>query len=163
MKIYNFLTFLWLQPWKRLLPLNIMVFCPQHHKRDQNLKCTPLSETMSIPAPFILAIETKPLVYVLIHGTIMFFVCATNSQVWISFLNPEFALPWYLGSFFFGLVPWLPIISPCFFFYISACVCVVIVFITQVIPKVFFNYIIIQSLLFTSLKLREYFLSDNLH
>ena len=42
-------------------------------------------------------------------------------------------------------------------------VCVVIVFITQVIPKVFFNYIIIQSLLFTSLKLREYFLSDNLH
>ena len=42
-------------------------------------------------------------------------------------------------------------------------VCVVIVFITQVIPKVFLNYIIIQTLLFTSLKLREYFLSDNLH
>ena len=41
--------------------------------------------------------------------------------------------------------------------------CVVIVFITQVILKVFFNYIIIQSLLFTSLKLREYFLSDNIY
>ena len=102
MKIYNFLTFLWLQPWKRPLPLNIMVFCPEHHKRDQNLKFTPLSETsLSIPAPFISAIETKSLVYVLIHGTIMFFVCATSSQVWISFLNPEFGLPCYLGSLLF--------------------------------------------------------------
>ena len=31
-----------------------MVFCPEHLKRDQNLKFTaPLSGTMSIPAPFI--------------------------------------------------------------------------------------------------------------
>ena len=30
-----------------------MVFCPEHPKRDQNLKFTPLSETTSIPAPFI--------------------------------------------------------------------------------------------------------------
>ena len=55
---------------------------------------------MSIPASFISAIETKPLVYVLMHGTIMFFLCATSSQVWISFLNPKFALPCYLESLF---------------------------------------------------------------
>ena len=30
-----------------------MVFCPEHPKRDQNLKFTPLSETTSIPVPFI--------------------------------------------------------------------------------------------------------------
>ena len=30
-----------------------MVFCPEHAKRDQNLKFTLLSETTSIPAPFI--------------------------------------------------------------------------------------------------------------
>ena len=30
-----------------------MVFCPEHPRRDQNLKFTPLSETTSIPAPFI--------------------------------------------------------------------------------------------------------------
>ena len=30
-----------------------MVFCPEHLKQDQNLKFTPLSETTSIPAPFI--------------------------------------------------------------------------------------------------------------
>ena len=102
MKICKFLIFLWLQPWKRPLQLNIMVFCPEHHKRDQNLKFTPLSETMSIPVPFISAIETKPLVYVLKHGSIMvFFVCTTSSQVWISFLNPGFALPCFLGSLLF--------------------------------------------------------------
>ena len=41
---------------KEPLRLNIMVFCPEHLKRDQNLKFTPLSdlsETTSIPAPFI--------------------------------------------------------------------------------------------------------------
>ena len=30
-----------------------MAFCPEHPKRDQNLKLTPLSETTSIPAPSI--------------------------------------------------------------------------------------------------------------
>ena len=30
-----------------------MVFCPEHPKRDQTLKFTPLSVTTSIPAPFI--------------------------------------------------------------------------------------------------------------
>ena len=30
-----------------------MVFCPEHAKQHQNLKFTPLSETTSIPAPFI--------------------------------------------------------------------------------------------------------------
>ena len=125
MKIYNFVIFLSLQPWKRPLPLNIMVICPEHHKPDQNLKFTPLSETsLSIPAPFISAIEIKSLVYVLIHGTIMFFVCATSSQVWISFLNPEFALPWYLGSFFGGVCALASNhLTLLFFFYISACVC----------------------------------------
>ena len=29
------------------------MFCPEHPKRDQNLKFTPLGETTSIPAPFI--------------------------------------------------------------------------------------------------------------
>ena len=49
MKIHNFLIFLLVQPER----LNIMVFCADHPKRDQNLKFTPLSETTSIPAPFI--------------------------------------------------------------------------------------------------------------
>ena len=53
MKIYNFLIFLRVQPYKRLLRLNIMVFCPEHPKRDQNPKFTPLSATTSIPTPFI--------------------------------------------------------------------------------------------------------------
>ena len=53
MKIYNFLIFLRVQPYKRLLRLNIMVFCPEHPKRDQSLKFISLkftlSETTSIP------------------------------------------------------------------------------------------------------------------
>ena len=35
------------------LRLNIMAFCPEHPKRDQNPKFTLLSETTSIPSPFI--------------------------------------------------------------------------------------------------------------
>ena len=35
------------------LRLNIMGFCPEHPKWDQNPKFTSLSETKSIPAPFI--------------------------------------------------------------------------------------------------------------
>ena len=31
----------------------MMAFCPEHPKRDQNPKFTPLSETTSIPTPFI--------------------------------------------------------------------------------------------------------------
>ena len=31
----------------------MMAFCPEHPKWDQNLKFTPLSETTSIPTPFI--------------------------------------------------------------------------------------------------------------
>ena len=49
----NFIIFLRVQPLKRPLQLNIMAFCPEHPKRDQNLKFTPLSETTRIPAPFI--------------------------------------------------------------------------------------------------------------
>ena len=46
LKIYKFLIFLLVQPLKRPLRLNVMVFCPQQPKRDQNLKFTPLwSET----------------------------------------------------------------------------------------------------------------------
>lgn len=33
--------------------LNIMTLYPEHPKREQNLKFTPLRETMSIPTPFI--------------------------------------------------------------------------------------------------------------
>ena len=33
--------------------LNMMAFCPEHPKRDQNPKFTPLSETTSIRTPFI--------------------------------------------------------------------------------------------------------------
>ena len=32
---------------------NMMAFCPEHPKSDQNPKFTPLSETKSIPTPFI--------------------------------------------------------------------------------------------------------------
>ena len=38
---------------KEPLRLNIMVFCPEHLKRDQNLKFTPPSETTRMPAPFM--------------------------------------------------------------------------------------------------------------
>ena len=33
--------------------LNMMAFCPKYRKWDQNLKFTPLSDTTSIPTPFI--------------------------------------------------------------------------------------------------------------
>ena len=42
-----------MQPKKRPLRLDTMVFCPEHPKQDQNLKFTALSETTSIPALFI--------------------------------------------------------------------------------------------------------------
>ena len=45
---------------ERPLRLNIMVFCPEHSKQDQNPKFTPLSETKSIPTPFIYRIPTQP-------------------------------------------------------------------------------------------------------
>ena len=45
--------FLRVQSQMRPLQLNIMVFCPEHPKRDQNLKFTLISETTSIPASFI--------------------------------------------------------------------------------------------------------------
>ena len=53
MKIYNFWIFLHMQPEKRSLQLNIMAFCPEHPKWDQNPKFTPLCEMTSILAPFI--------------------------------------------------------------------------------------------------------------
>ena len=42
-----------MQPEKRSLQLNIMAFCPEHPKWDQNPKFTPLCEMTSILAPFI--------------------------------------------------------------------------------------------------------------
>ena len=53
MKLYNFWIFLHMQPEKRSLQLNIMAFCPEHPKWDQNPKFTPLCEMTSILAPFI--------------------------------------------------------------------------------------------------------------
>ena len=38
---------------KEPLRLNIMVFCPEQLKRDQNLKFIPPSETTRMPAPFM--------------------------------------------------------------------------------------------------------------
>ena len=40
-------------PWTRPSRLNMMTFCPEHPKWDQNPKFIPLSETTSIPTPFI--------------------------------------------------------------------------------------------------------------
>ena len=37
-----------------------MVFCPEHPKRDQNLKCTFLDEMTSILAPFIWEFSPHP-------------------------------------------------------------------------------------------------------
>ena len=34
--------------------------CPEHPKRDHNLKFTPLSETTSIPTPFICGVPPPP-------------------------------------------------------------------------------------------------------
>ena len=49
---YIFLYFLTYNP-KRPLRLNILAFCPEHPKWDQNPKFLPLIEATSIPAPFI--------------------------------------------------------------------------------------------------------------
>ena len=35
------------------------MFCPEHPKRDQNPKFTPLSETPSIPTPFIYRVPPR--------------------------------------------------------------------------------------------------------
>ena len=37
-----------------------MVFCPEHPKPDQNPKFKPLSETTSIPTPFICGVSPRP-------------------------------------------------------------------------------------------------------
>ena len=52
--------FLRVQSQMRPLQLNIMVFCPEHPKRDQNLKFTLISETTSIPASFIWKFPPPP-------------------------------------------------------------------------------------------------------
>ena len=39
----------------------MMAFCPEHAKWDQNPKFTPLSETTSIPTPFICGASPPPL------------------------------------------------------------------------------------------------------
>ena len=46
-----------------------MVFCPEHPKRDQTLKFTPLSETTSIPVPFLW--ESPPLQEWKVHITVL--------------------------------------------------------------------------------------------
>ena len=38
----------------------MMAFCPEHTKWDQNLKFTPLSETTSIPTPFVCRVSPLP-------------------------------------------------------------------------------------------------------
>ena len=75
LKIYYFLQFLRVQPPPKKRPLrqNIMVFCPEHPKRDQTLKFTPLSETTSIPVPFLW--ESPPLQEWKVH----IFVLSTQS------------------------------------------------------------------------------------
>ena len=40
--------------------LNMMAFCPEHAKWDQNPKLTALSETTSIPSPFICGVPPPP-------------------------------------------------------------------------------------------------------
>ena len=37
-----------------------MAFCPEHRKWDQNVQFTPLSETTSIPTPFICGVPPPP-------------------------------------------------------------------------------------------------------
>ena len=37
-----------------------MVVCPENPKRDQNQKFSPLSETTSIPSPFIYGVPPPP-------------------------------------------------------------------------------------------------------
>ena len=41
------------EPYTRPWRLKILALCPEHPKRDQNPKFTPLSETTSIPVCFI--------------------------------------------------------------------------------------------------------------
>ena len=50
--MYIFIFFR-VQPQTRPSRLNMMAFCPEHPKWDQNPKFIPLSGTTSIPTPFI--------------------------------------------------------------------------------------------------------------
>ena len=56
----QFAAFLHVQPYARPWRLKILVIFPQHPKRDQNLKFTPLSETISIPTFFICRVPPPP-------------------------------------------------------------------------------------------------------
>ena len=49
---------------KEPLRLNIMVFCPEHLKRDQNLKFTPPIETTRMPGPFMWELPPRIVLFV---------------------------------------------------------------------------------------------------
>ena len=59
-QIYIFIFFR-VQPLTRPSRLNMMAFCPEHPKWDQNPKFTPLSKTTSIPTPFICGVPPRVL------------------------------------------------------------------------------------------------------
>ena len=52
----------------------MMAFCPEHPKWDQNPKFTPLSETTSIPTPFICGLPPGTVLYHIRSGRL--FLCA---------------------------------------------------------------------------------------
>ena len=60
-----------------------MVFCPEHLKRDQNLKFTaPLSGTMSIPTPFIgESLPPSPRVVYLSANLRLIFLTRINTKI----------------------------------------------------------------------------------
>ena len=53
-------AFLRVQPLSETLTVKILVIFPQHPKRDQNLKFTPLSETTSTPTFFYIPVSPPP-------------------------------------------------------------------------------------------------------
>ena len=58
--IYLFLYFFACNPKRRPSRLNMMAFWPEHPEWAQNPIFTPLSETTSIPTPFICGVPSPP-------------------------------------------------------------------------------------------------------
>ena len=82
----------------------MMAFCPEHPKWDQNLKLTPLSETTSIPTPFICGFPPPPGCVVLNERTVNVhqFRLKFFNVVWFSifFVISYIALIWSMNSIF---------------------------------------------------------------
>ena len=66
--------------WRKIFFLYFFVFCYEHPKWDQNPKFTPISETTSIPAPFIWEPPPSPALHFGIYTRRISSCTATGSR-----------------------------------------------------------------------------------